>query len=202
MMSTRKSIYLDFAATSPVLPQVREAIAEAMDEGAGHWANPSSQHGLGRAARDALEDARARVSAALGWGGEVIFTSGATEALALAWGQAKRSRKYASAVEHPALLRLAEVDGALIAVDGAGAVAPDALPEAGLIAVQQVNNETGVIQPLTQIAGAARAQGAVLLADCAQGAGKLPLPDADMIAIAGHTASHNLQAMQRSSPFS
>ena len=71
-------------------------------------------------------------------------------------------------------------------MDGAGAVAPDALPEAGLIAVQQVNNETGVIQPLTQIAGAARAQGAVLLADCAQGAGKLPLPDADMIAIAGH----------------
>jgi len=73
-------IYLDHAATTPILPQ---ALA-AMEEGFRIWANPSSPHKAGRAARAALEDARARVKAALGWTGEVIFTSGASEALALA----------------------------------------------------------------------------------------------------------------------
>ena len=191
-MRPRKSIYLDFAATTPVLPKVREAIAEAMTEAAGRWANPSSQHAGGRAARAALEDARARVASALGWGGEIVFTSGATEALAIGWGRATANgaslRKFASAAEHPALLRLAEAEAGAgsIAVDAGGLVSPDAFPPADLIAVQQVNNETGVIQPLAQIAAAARAQGSILLADCAQGAGKLPLPDADLIAIAGH----------------
>ena len=187
-MSPRKSIYLDFAATTPVLPQVRAAIAEALDGaghgGAGGWANPSSQHAGGRAARAALEEARGRVAAALGWGGEVIFTSGATEALAIGWGRARVRRKIVSAVEHPALLRLAGANR--LPVDGAGLVSADSLPDAELIAVQQVNNETGVIQPLGAIAEAVHARGGVLLADCAQGAGKLPLPDADMIAIAGH----------------
>ena len=176
----RKSIYLDHAATTPVLPAVREAVLR----GFALWANPSSQHAAGRAARAALEEARARVAGALGWRGEVIFTSGASEALAIGWGRARAERKLASAVEHPALLRLA--GGALIPVDSAGRVVPGALPEADLIAVQQVNNETGVIQPLAEIAAVVRGRGGVLLADCAQGVGKLPLPDADLIAIAGH----------------
>ena len=183
-MTTRKPIYLDHAATTPVLPEVREAIGEAL----ARWANPSSQHAAGRAARAALEDARGRVAAALGWAGEVIFTGGATEALAIGWGRAKAQRKFAGAVEHPAVLRHADAEGgeALIAVDAAGRVDPARLPEAGLIAVQQVNNETGMIQPLAEIAAHQHARGGILLADCAQGAGKLPLPDADLIAIAGH----------------
>ena len=177
----RKTIYLDHAATTPVLSAVREAIGAALGAA---WANPSSQHAKGRAARAALEDARARVAGALGWEGEVIFTSGATEALAIGWGRARAERKLASAVEHPALLRLA--GERLICVDSAGRVVADDLPEADLIAVQQVNNETGVIQPLAEIAALVRGRGGVLLADCAQGVGKLPLPDADLIAIAGH----------------
>ena len=176
----QKTIYLDHAATTPVLPAVREAVLRGFEL----WANPSSQHAKGRAARAALEDARARVAGALGWGGEVIFTSGATEALAIGWGRARAERKLASAVEHPALLRLA--GETLISVDSAGRVVPEALPETDLIAVQQVNNETGVIQPLAEIAALVRGRGGVLLADCAQGVGKLPLPDADLIVLAGH----------------
>jgi cysteine desulfurase len=179
-MTARKTIYLDHAATTPVLPEVREAIGEAL----ARWANPSSQHAAGRAASAALEDARARVAAALGWAGEVIFTGGATEALAIGWGRAKAARKFAGAVEHPAVLRHA--GEALIAVDAAGRVDLALLPEADLMAVQQVNNETGVIQPLAELAAHQHARGGLLLADCAQGAGKLPLPEADLIAIAGH----------------
>ncbi len=173
-------IYLDHAATTPILPEVREAVAEGM----ARWANPSSQHAAGRAARAALEDARGRVAAALGWGGEVIFTGGASEALAIGWSAHTQGARYAGAGEHAAVLRHA--GAALIALDARGMVNADALPVAGLIAVQQVNNETGVIQPLAAIAARTHAMGALLLADCAQGAGKLPLPPADLIAIAGH----------------
>ncbi|MBL0021718.1 MAG: aminotransferase class V-fold PLP-dependent enzyme [Sphingomonadales bacterium] len=72
-------LYLDHAATTPVVPAARAALADALAS----WANPSSPHGDGRAARAALEDARARIKIALGWDGELIFTSGASEAIAL-----------------------------------------------------------------------------------------------------------------------
>jgi cysteine desulfurase len=173
-------IYLDHAATAPVLPQVAAVIAEEL----ARWANPSSVHAAGRAARARLEDARARVAAALGWSGEVLFTGGATEALALAFQQTRGARKLASAVEHSAVLRHA--DAVRLPVDGLGLVDPDSIPAADLVAVMQVNNETGVIQPLDAIAAKVRGAGGLLLADCAQGAGKLALPDADLIAIAGH----------------
>jgi len=175
----KSTIYLDHAATTPILPQVRDAIGEGLRE----WANPSSQHGSGRTARAQLEAARERVKQALNWPGEVIFTGGATEALAIGYTRAQALRRAASGVEHPAVARLAERD-AVIPVDRLGRVDPGALPSVDLIAVQQVNNETGVIQPA--LGEAIRAKGAVWLADCAQGAGKLSLPDADMIAIAGH----------------
>lgn len=174
-------IYLDHAATAPILPQVRAVVIRAMED----WANPSSQHAAGRRARAALEDARRRVARALDWRGEVIFTSGATEALALGWHGAQALRRVASSVEHAAVGRLAEA-GALVPVDGRGLVSPDALPAADLMAIQQVNNETGVIQPCAALGAAIRARGAIWLADCAQGAGKIALPDADMVAIAGH----------------
>lgn len=175
----KSTIYLDHAATTPILPQVRDAIGEGLRE----WANPSSQHGSGRTARAQLEAARERVKQALNWPGEVIFTSGATEALAIGYTRAQALRRAASGVEHPAVARLAERD-AVIPVDRLGRIDTGALPSADLIAVQQVNNETGVIQPA--LGEAIRGKGAVWLADCAQGAGKLSLPDADMIAIAGH----------------
>ena len=174
-------IYLDHAATTPILPEAREAMLRGFD----FWANPSSPHGAGRAARAALEDARERVKAALGWQGEVIFTSGASEALAIGWTRSQAWRKFASAVEHPALGRLVE-GGEALAVDRRGLVDPAALPAADLIAIQQVNNETGVVQPCAALGEAIHAQGALWLADCAQGAGKLALPDGDMAVVSGH----------------
>lgn len=178
---TADSLYLDHAATTPLLPAAREA----MLAGLAIWANPSSPHKPGRAARAALEDARARVKAALGWPGEVVFTSGASEALALAISRSVQPLAAVSAVEHEAVLRHGG-DAARLAVDANGLVnAPDAAC-GGLVAVQHVNNETGVIQPMTAIAASVRAAGGVLLADCAQSAGKLKLPDADLIALSAH----------------
>lgn len=174
------AITLDHAATTPLLPAAREA----MLEGFALWANPSSPHKPGRAARAALEDARARVKAALGWQGEVIFTSGASEALALAITRCAVPLAAVSPVEHEAVLRWAG-DAPRLPVDSEGSVGIDGTLS-GLVAVQHVNNETGVIQPLEQQAAAIRAAGGLLLADCAQSAGKLALPPADLIAISAH----------------
>jgi cysteine desulfurase len=172
-----KRIYLDHAATTPVIPAAREAMAEAM----ARWANPSSPHSEGRAARAALEDARGRIAAALGWDGEVILTSGASEAinLALRGGEA-----IASAVEHDAVLAAGGPER--LPVNAEGYVELSAIGKPARYAVQSVNNETGVIQPLREIAGAAREAGGTLFADCSQSAGKLPLPDADLIAVSAH----------------
>lgn len=175
------SLYLDHAATTPLLPSAREA----MLEGFAIWANPSSPHRTGRAARAALEQARGRIAAVLGWAGEVIFTAGASEALALALTRSVQPLLAVSAAEHEAVLRYAAGTGRL-AVDSGGLIDPAQAAVAGLVAVQQVGNETGVVQPLDEVAAAVRGAGGLLLADCAQGAGKLPLPDADMIAISAH----------------
>lgn len=174
-------LYLDHAATTPLLPGARAALLE----GFALWANPSSPHHAGRAARAALEGARERIRAALGWGGEVVFTSGASEALSLAMARARAPLAAVSAVEHEAVLRHAG-GAAILPVDANGLVDPASAALPGLVAVQQVNNETGVIQPLDAIAAAVRGAGGVLLADCAQGAGKLALPDADLIALSAH----------------
>ncbi|WP_292966261.1 cysteine desulfurase family protein [Novosphingobium sp. UBA1939] len=181
-------LYLDHAATTPLLPQARAALAQGFDA----WANPSSPHKPGRAARALLEGARARVKAALGWEREAVFTSGASEALALAIRRAKAERVVVSAVEHEAVLRPAGVDAARLPVDADGRVDLAVLqalladgPRA-LVCVQQVNSETGVIQPLAEIAALVRAAGGILLADAAQGAGKIALPEADLIALSAH----------------
>lgn len=178
---TANPLYLDHAATTPLLPSAREALLD----GLARWANPSSPHAAGRAARAALEDARDRIGAALGWTGELVFTSGASEAIALAITRAKAPLAAVSAVEHEAVLRRA--GGAVrLAVDGAGLVDPADAALPGLVAVQHVNNETGVIQPLEAVADAVRGASGVLLADCAQSAGKIALPEADLIALSAH----------------
>lgn len=149
-----------------------------MQEGLDLWANPSSPHAEGRKAKAALEDARARIKASLDWSGELIFTSGASEALAIALRQSKAGRRIVSAVEHDAVFR----------------AAPDAqefsddlmLDENTILAVQHVNSETGVINPVAQMAQTVKPTGAVLLSDCSQSAGKMALPDADMLVISAH----------------
>lgn len=174
-------IYLDHAATTPLIPAAREAMADAL----ARWHNPSSPHAEGRAAKAALEDARERIGRALDWPHKIVFTSGASEALAIALGRAKAGPLHASAVEHDAVFRAAP-HGERIPVDRGGAVLLLSREHGGLYAIQHANNETGVVQPLADITGVIRENGGVLLADCAQTAGKLKLPDADMIAISAH----------------
>ncbi|GAA0282262.1 cysteine desulfurase family protein [Alteraurantiacibacter aestuarii] len=183
-MSSR--IYLDHAATSPLRPEA----AEAMREGLGIWANPSSPHGEGRRAKVALEDARARVKAALGWTGELIFTSGASEAAALALTHAHAGARLVSAVEHDALLGCVP-DAERLPVRPDGALDMEILAEAvqrerPLVAVQHINSETGNRQDLAAINAIVRQAGGLLLADCAQSAGKFALPPCDMAIISAH----------------
>ncbi|WP_294319831.1 aminotransferase class V-fold PLP-dependent enzyme [uncultured Sphingomonas sp.] len=166
-------IYLDHAATTPMRPEAIAAVAEGM----ARWANPSSPHAEGRAARRALEDARARIAAALGWDGEVILTSGASEALSIAL---HGHDAVATTVEHDAVLRV--VGGERVPVGSDGLIALAAVPEGRRVAVQSANSETGVLQPLAEVA----VRAGVLVADCSQSAGKLPLPLADLIVVSAH----------------
>jgi cysteine desulfurase len=175
-------LYLDHAATTPVLPEAREAMVRAL----AIWANPSSPHGEGRAARAMVEDARRRVADALAWPHSVIFTSGATEALALALASAVPARRVISPVEHDAVVRAARSAEVLMLDSSAHVVLDDDGCGDALVTIQSVNNETGVMQPLDRLGATIRAGGGLLLADCAQSAGKLPLPDADMIAVSAH----------------
>ncbi len=176
---TSARVYLDHAATTPIRAEARAAVAASLCD----WHNPSSPHLEGRAARRALECARQRLADALGWSGEIVFTAGATEALSIALRDA--DRPLVSAVEHDAVLRAAP-EAAIIPVDANGRVTieDDALT-GGRVAIQHVNNETGAIQPLHDLLSG-RPAGAIFVSDCAQSAGKLKLPPADLLAISAH----------------
>lgn len=187
MVLIKERIYLDHAATSPLRPEARRA----MEEGFAIWANPSSPHAEGRRAKAALEDARERIKRALGWNGEVIFTSGASEALWIALNRAKVDRRIVSAVEHDAVFRGAP-DAEVVGIGDEAKVDKDHLASLlsgqgkSLVAIQDVNSETGVRQPVDDLTKQVRAAGGILLADCSQSAGKYELPDADMIVISAH----------------
>lgn len=178
-------IYLDHAATTPIRPEAAAAVAEGMRV----WANPSSPHAEGRAARAALEDARARIAGPLGWDGHVILTSGASEALAIALGRGAHSRVIASAVEHDAVFRAAPEAQVLGVSDGA--VDREQLRAAlregpAMVAVQYVNSEVGTVQPIDEVTREVRDCGSILVVDCAQSAGKMALPDADILIVSAH----------------
>ncbi len=192
---TPSTAYLDWAATAPLSPAARAAMDEAAARlEAGDWANPSSVHGPGRAARRALEDARTRIGAALGVpAGSIIFTSGGTEALALAIAGARPQRVLFGATEHAAV-KAAAHGGQPIPVDRRGIIDLEALGamladagEGTAVAIQHANNETGVVQDLDAIGELVREAGGVLVADCVQSAGKQALPrSADAIAVSAH----------------
>lgn len=180
-------LYLDHAATTPVLPEARAALTRAFDA----WANPSSPHAEGRAARALLEEARSTISDVLGWCHDVIFTSGASESIEIAAKRARVAGRAHSATEHPMVHHAMGDRARVIPVGTDGLIDEHALATIlaegpALVAIQQVNNETGIIQPLDRLAPMIRDAGSLLLADCAQSAGKLPLPDADFIAACGH----------------
>jgi len=186
-------IYLDYQATTPLAPEARDAMLPwlAGPEGMG-FANPHSPHRPGRAAAAAVEFARDKVAALLPPGGRVIFTGSATEALNLALLGRNWKQVAVSTIEHAAVLDTAQASGAAVHVletDGDGLVPGNiAIPSGtGLVAVMQVNNEIGTIQPVAAIADAAHATGALFLCDAVQGAGKLAPPEgADMIALSAH----------------
>ena len=187
LLTGTQRLYLDHAATTPILSEARSAAARALDV----WANPSSPHTDGRKARAALEEARRTIANALAWRHDVILTSGASEAIQITASRAKARRRLLGATEHDAVVAAMGVDAGPLPVDSNGLIDLAALEEKltnepALVAIQQVNNETGVIQPLERIYELVRSAGSLLLADCAQGAGKIAIPDADFVAISGH----------------
>jgi cysteine desulfurase len=186
-------IYLDYQATTPLAPEAREAMLPWLGgpEGIG-FANPHSPHRAGRAAAAAVEVAREQVAALFPAGGTVVFTGSATEALNLAILGMRPRQIAVSAIEHAAVLDTAQASGAavqLLSADASGIVAPDQdlAPGADVVAVMQVNNEIGTIQPVAAWAARAKAAGALFVCDAVQGAGKLAAPEgADLIALSAH----------------
>jgi cysteine desulfurase len=183
-------IYLDYQATTPLAPEAREAMLPWLGgPGTMGFANPHSPHRGGRMAAAAIELAREAVAALLPPGGRVVFTSGATEAINLALRGSGARRLAVSAIEHAAVLDTARaIDPALalLPVDGEGLLDPAVTIPDGtdLVAVMQVNNEIGTIQPVAAIAART---GALVLCDAVQGAGKIAAPQgADLIALSAH----------------
>jgi len=180
-------IYLDHAATTPMTAAAEAALAR----GRQLWANPSSPHAEGRAARAALEEARAGIAAAYGWTGETLLTSGASESLAIALGRSTLPRRIITAVEHDAVLRAAG-DAPVAPVGPDGLVDREALAALlatgpALVCVQWANSETGVRQPIAAIAEQVHAAGGKLLVDAAQMPASADLaPHADLIAVSAH----------------
>lgn len=185
--------YFDHNASSPLRPSVRGAMAEALDL----IGNPSSVHADGRAVRRAVDEARRHVARLAGVSAaEVVFTAGGTEANNLALRGFAGRRLIVSAVEHESVLAAAPA-AARIPVDRNGVVDADALDRllaAGdgpaLVSVMLVNNETGVIQPVAEVARIARAHGAIVHCDAVQGAGRVPLDRAalgvDLLSLSAH----------------
>lgn len=204
------NIYLDYNATTPVLPEVANAVREASLR---YPANPGSQHELGRQARRALENARQRVAELLGArttgmaADRVIFTSGGTEAAnlvvfgllsGLSDGQ-QPAHFVTSTIEHPCILEAAdqlagcEVDK--LPANADGVIELDRLretlrPETKLVSVMLANNETGVLQPVAEIADLCVDRGIVMHSDAAQAIGKLPVNFAELNLAAMTCAAH------------
>lgn len=188
-------IYLDYQATTPLAPEALEAMLPWLKDG---FANPHSPHAAGRKAKAAVEVAREQVSALLPPDGRVAFTSGATEALNWAIKGAPSGRIVALATEHAATLDTVEAlarqgrDVVILPVGADGLVDLDAarraiVPGTALVSIILVNNEIGVIQPITALADIAHRAGALLLCDAVQGYGRVPIPDGcDMIALSAH----------------
>lgn len=185
-------VYLDHNATSRVRPEVVETVAEAMRE----TGNASSAHAAGRRARARVDDARREVAALVGAApGQVVFTSGGTEACNQALRPCDPARTLVSAVEHPAVLEACP-GAARIPVDGDGVVDLGALEAAcagrapGWVAVMLANNETGVVQPVAEAARIAHRFGARLHCDAVQAAGRMAVDfqalGADTMAVSAH----------------
>jgi cysteine desulfurase len=202
-----RTVYFDYNATTPLDPQVRDAMLPFLDE---IFGNPSSIHHVGRRARSLLDDARDRTAQVLGSKpSEIVFTSGGTESNNLAIFGAARLRKpkgrhlITSVVEHHAVLHcfqyLAKKEGfdvTYLPVSRAGAVSADDLrkairPDTILVSVMAANNEIGTLQPIAELGAICRDRGVLFHTDAVQWFGKEPFADihqfnADLVSICAH----------------
>ncbi len=197
MNGSGKRLYLDYNASAPLLDEAREAVINAL----GITGNPSSVHREGRAARALVEAARRSVAALVNARPDhVIFTSGATEAAStlltpnymMGRSPVRLSHLYVSDTEHPCMLsggQFAAQDVTVLPVDVNGIVQLDALKTAlachdksrglPLVAIQAANNETGIIQPIAEIATIVKAAGGIYIVDAVQAAGRIKLDISD-----------------------
>lgn len=197
MIGTGKRLYLDYNASAPLLDEARNAVIEAL----GIVGNPSSVHREGRAARGLVEAARRSVAALVNAKSDhVFFTSGATEAAStlltpnymMGRAPVRLSHLYVSATEHPCMLsggQFLPENISILAVDENGVLKLDELQQAlkahdknaglPLVAVQVANNETGVIQPVREIAALVKAAGGIFVVDAVQAAGRIKLDITD-----------------------
>jgi len=200
-----KQIYLDYNATTPVAPTVIEVMQAYF---ANHYGNPSSSHVMGRAAAEAIEDARMQVAQLLGCDREeIVLTSGGTESNNLALkgvlyaAPEQPGHLIISAIEHPAIaaparfLQRQGYDVTVVGCDRHGVVSPEDVQAAmrsdtRLISIMHANNETGVIQPIGEIARRCSRPGVMIHTDASQSAGKVPLSvkelGVDLLTLAGH----------------
>jgi cysteine desulfurase len=199
-------IYLDYNATTPIAPAVQEAMLPFLAE---HYGNPSSNHSLGRACHEAVEDARARLASLLGADSdEIVFTSCGTESNNLALkGVAFRAARggtghlVISAIEHPAVAQPAAFlerlgySVSVVPCDARGVVDPAAVHSAlrrdtVLVSIMHANNEIGTLQPIREIAEMCRDRGVLIHTDAAQSVGKASVRvkdlGVDLLTVAGH----------------
>lgn len=208
MTAAKRSVYLDHAATTPVRPEVLEAMLPYL--GVEAFGNPSSAHRVGRAARAGVEEAKRRVAEALHVEpNQVIFTSGGTEADNLAIiGSALAAKDHGghfrvavSATEHKAVLAAAHAvkhlggDEIILPVDSDGLVDERAVEDAlrrgvAIVSVMWVNNEVGTVQPIAKLAARCREAGVAFHSDAVQAFGKVPVDLAEVpvtfLTISGH----------------
>lgn len=197
-------IYADWAATAPLHPAAVETLRQFLSDP--RPANPSSLHTFGMTATDLLEKARADLAQALGWDGQVIFTSGGTESDGIAvfsllkhFQNTNRRRILLSPFEHPAVREAvyayappmgftveecAATSGGVVDVNDFAARLDEDVAFAAVLAVQ---NETGVIQPVDELAKLTHDHGSMFLSDCVQRIGHTPLPtEPDILTLSGH----------------
>jgi cysteine desulfurase NifS len=199
-----RRVYLDHNATTPILPQVREAMAPHLDDA---WGNPSSLHARGERARKAVETGRRAVASLLHTRARrIVFTSGGTEADNLALkgvmlGKAPGTHLITTTIEHPAVLATADFLERLgyavtrLPVDPQGRVSPDDLraalrPETALVSIMMANNELGTLQPIAALAEICRDHGALFHTDAVQAVGKVPVDvealGVDLLSLSAH----------------
>jgi cysteine desulfurase len=200
-----KRVYLDFNASTPLAPEVVEAMRPFLTE---HYGNPSSPHWAGAPAKEAVERARRQVAALLGCSpDEVVFTSGGSESNNHALqgvffaSRTQGGHIITSAVEHPAILKPLEflkrlgADVTVLPVDRHGRLDPNAVrraltPRTILVSIMHANNEVGTVQPIAEIAAVARSAGVLVHTDAAQSVGKLATRvdelGVDLLSVAGH----------------